>query len=229
MTKQNQQKKAAAEKAVDYIKPGTVVGLGTGSTVQFALEKIARLLEEKKLYNIIGISTSKATESAARKFNIPTAAFSEKPNIDLTIDGADEVDPQLNLIKGGGGALLREKIIAQASKELIIIIDEGKYSEQLGTNWAVPVEVIPFAAESEKIFLQSFGADVKFRMEEDLKFITDEGNWILDCNFGKIKDPAKLSFVLNSRAGIVEHGLFIGLAGKVIIAGENGIRELEKD
>lgn len=225
----NELKRIAAEKAVDYIKDGMVLGLGTGSTVLFALQKLSILIREGKLKNIVGIPTSKQTEVQARELSIPLTTLSENPSIDLTIDGADEVDKDLNLIKGGGGALLREKIVAQATNKNIIIVDESKLSDKLGDKWPVPVEVIPFAVESEREFLTLLGSKVTLRINKNEKsFITDENNLILDCNFGRINNPNSLSEKLNDRAGIVEHGLFINIADLVISASENEIVELKK-
>lgn len=260
-------KKAAAELAVTYVKSGMIVGLGTGSTIQFALERIAELLKIGELKNIFGIPSSLQTEREAKRLGIPLATLDEYPEIDLTIDGADEIafgfaesysDPVLTgeeslnnfaeghvasvsteektpakkstndiyLIKGGGGALLREKVIAQASKEEIIIIDENKFSNVLGTKWAVPIEVIPFALNAEVEFLKSMNAVVSIRVNNDeSKFKTDEGNYIIDCNFGKIKDIKALSTLLNCRAGIVEHGIFVNLVSRVIIATQEGVKE----
>jgi len=153
--------------------------------------------------------------------------LNEYPSIDLTIDGADEVDDEMNLIKGGGGALLREKIVAQASEREIIVVDETKLSPTLGTQWAVPVEVAPFGWRSQAAYLESLGAELTPRREEDgTLFRTDQGNLILDCDFGPIEDPASLAAQFNQRAGIMEHGLFLGLATDVIVAGAEGIRHL---
>jgi len=220
-------KKLAAEKAVEFIESEMVVGLGTGSTAVFAVRKIGELLQNGGLKGIVGIPSSSATEKEARKYNVPLTTFNETQTIDLTIDGADEVDKELNLIKGGGGALLREKILAQSSLKNIIIVDESKLSSHLGNTWALPVEVIKFAAQVEKKFLESIGAAVKLRIDKQGNtFVTDEGNWILDADFGKIENPKKLSIQLEKRAGIVEHGLFIGTTDKVIVASNNGIKIL---
>ena len=233
-------KKQAAEKAVTYIKSGMVVGLGTGTTSKFALHRIAELIQEGSLKNILGIPSSVETEKAAKELNIPLTTLDEHPEIDITIDGADEVavsnpDTVLTgersdenyIIKGGGGALLREKVLAQASKEEIIIIDESKFSEFIGTKWGIPVEVLSFALETEKQFLESICTKVTIRQNKDgSDFITDEGNKILDCHFGKINDPKGLSILLNCRAGIVEHGLFINLASRIIIAFDEDVREI---
>ncbi|MCZ7602234.1 MAG: ribose 5-phosphate isomerase A [Melioribacteraceae bacterium] len=222
-------KKQAAEKAVEQIQSGMVVGLGTGSTTTFAIQKIAELLKSGQLKNIVGIPTSKTTEELARSLNIPLTTFAKIQEIDLTIDGADEVDFDLNLIKGGGGALLREKVVAQASKKVIIIVDESKVSKHLGEKWHVPIEVLQFCVELEKKYLESIGARVKLRSGKDGNpFITDEGNYILDANFGVINSPQSLAGQLESRAGIVEHGLFIGLADEVIVAASNGTNSLKK-
>ncbi|MBI9072770.1 MAG: ribose-5-phosphate isomerase RpiA [Melioribacteraceae bacterium] len=222
-------KKAAAEKAVEEIESGMTIGLGTGSTAYFAIIKIAELIKEGRLKNIKAIPTSKQTEELARENNIPLTTFAESSCIDITIDGADEVDRKLNLIKGGGGALLREKVVAQSTKKNIIVVDESKLSENLGDNFFVPVEVLEYALEPEKKFLQELGALVKIRRDIENKiFKTDENNIILDCTFGSINEPADLNKQLNERAGIVGHGLFIELASKVIVASEEkGIFTLE--
>lgn len=229
MTAWDELKKAAALQALAFLEPGMVVGLGTGSTVRFALEGLGEKLRTGELKNIIGIPSSIQTEKIAYRLNIPLTDFIHHSQIDVTIDGADEVDDQLNLIKGGGGALLREKVLAQASRQNIIIVDASKVTGVLGTKWALPVEVIPFAAEIEKKYLQTLGASVELRKTPsgDI-YKTDQNNYILDANFGQISDPYKLAADLNPRAGIVEHGLFLNLASKVIVAESAGIRILEK-
>lgn len=222
-------KQQAAEFAVQFIESGMVVGLGTGSTAIFATRKIGQLLKDGDLTNIIAIPTSLKTEEEAKKLAIPLTTLDEHPAIDLTIDGADEVAPDFNVIKGGGGALLREKIVAQATKRQIIVVDDSKLSDQLGTHWAIPIEVIPFGWHSQAAFLESLGAKVTQRMtDENTPYYTDQKNIILDCNFGKIANPANLAQTIIQRAGIVEHGLFINLAHDVIVAGEDGIRHLQR-
>lgn len=224
---QNELKKLAAEKAVESIKSEMIVGLGTGSTAYFAIKKIGELLASGELKDVLGIPTSVSTANIAREFNIPLTTLDKHPHIDVTIDGADEVDTKLNLIKGGGGALLREKVIAQATKKQIIVVDETKISDNLGEKWAVPVEVLKMATVTENLFLKSIGAETKPRIDEkDHLVTTDEGNLIIDANFGKIKDPQKLAQLLENRAGIVEHGLFIGLTDEVIVASSDGIKIL---
>lgn len=222
-------KKQAAEKAVEQIEPGMIVGLGSGSTTIFAIRKIGELFKAGKLNNIIGIPTSKATEELAVSLNIPLTTFEQHQKIDITIDGADEVDENLNLIKGGGGALLREKVVAQASTTEIIVVDDSKLSKHLGEKWHVPVEVLKFCLQLEKKFLESLGAKVVLRRDQKGNmYITDEGNYILDANFGLIESPIELAQKLEARAGIVEHGIFINLASEIIVASTNGISSIKK-
>jgi ribose 5-phosphate isomerase A len=222
-------KKQAAENAVESIQDGMILGLGTGSTTLFAIRKIGELVNKGVLTRIFCIPSSQKTESQARKLSIPLTTLQEHPVIDITIDGADEVDPELNLIKGGGGALLREKIIAQASKRVLIIIDESKLSPRLGTRWSVPVEVIEFGQMPVIRYLESLGAKVKLRLNENGRpFRTDEGNTIVDCDFGPIRDLDQLYKALSKNAAIVESGLFLGLASEVIIAARKGIERLSR-
>jgi len=222
-------KKRATEHAVEYVKSGMIVGLGHGSTAAFAVKHIARLLETGGLSNILGIPCSIQVEDEARQLGIPLGTLDEHPVIDVTIDGADEVDPNLDLIKGGGGALLREKIVAQASLREIIVVDESKLSPALGTRWPVPVEVIPFGWRSQISFLEFLGARVSVRQTRDgRRFVTDQGNLILDCNFGPLPQPTQVARELSQRTGIVEHGLFLGLTTDVIVAGKNRVRHLTR-
>jgi ribose 5-phosphate isomerase A len=220
------EKQQAADCAVEYVQSGMVVGLGAGSTAILATQRIGQLLRQGRLRDIIGFPCSSVIEAEARALGIPITL--DPPGaVDLTIDGADEVDPELNLIKGGGGALLHEKIVAQASLREIIIVDESKLSPALGTHWALPVEVIPFGWHAQKRFLESLGARITVRQQHDgTPFRTDQGNLMLDCAFGPIREPAMLAAKLDTRTGIVEHGLFIGLATEVIVAGAGGIRHL---
>lgn len=201
-----------------------VVGLGTGSTAIFATRRLGEMLRQGTLRDILGFATSQATWEEAQRLGIPLLAQEMPRAIDLTIDGADEVDPQLNVIKGGGGALLREKIVAQASRRLVITVDDSKLSPRLGTLHPVPVEVLAFGWRSQARFLESLQATVAVRKRPDgSQFATDSGNMILDCHFGPIADLASLAESLSRRAGIVEHGLFLELATDVIIAGPAGI------
>jgi ribose 5-phosphate isomerase A len=228
LEKQDELKQKAAHRAVEFIESGMIVGLGTGSTTEFAVRRIGERLKSGDLKDIVGIPTSIRTQKLAGELNIPLCGLDDQPDIDVTIDGADEVDPDLNLIKGGGGALLREKVVAQASRQNIIIVDESKLSACLGTHWALPIEVISFAVKTEKNFLESLGASVALRTEaEGQPYKTDQLNFILDANLGEMADPTGIAARLNGRAGIVEHGLFLGLASDVIVAAEDGIRHLK--
>lgn len=223
-------KQQAAERAIEYVQSGMVVGLGHGSTAVFAVRCLAEILRAGQLRDVDAVPCSAQVEGEAQELGIPLTTLDERPVVDLTIDGADEVDPNLDLIKGGGGALLREKIIAQASRREIIIVDETKLSPLLGAQWAVPVEVIPFGWRSQAAYLESLGASVTVRRGADgSPFRTDQGNMILDSHFGPMPEPALVADHLSRRAGIVEHGMFIGLASEVIVAGREGIRHLKRD
>jgi ribose 5-phosphate isomerase A len=228
MTPQDELKQKAAVFAVGFVESGMVVGLGTGSTTQFALEHLGEQIRSGRLRDIVGIPSSLRTEKTARALGIPLTDFEAHPLIDVTIDGADEVDPDLNLIKGGGGALLREKVLAQATRRNIIIVDESKLAPRLGTKWALPVEVVPFARPAEERFIASMGAAVTLRSKDGRPVATDQGNLLLDAAFGPMENPAAIAEQLNGRAGIVEHGLFLGLARDVIVAGRGGIRHLTR-
>ncbi len=225
--KVEQGKREAAEAAVELVRPGMVVGLGHGSTARYALLKIAQLWHAGKLPDIKAIPCSRAVEQEARALGLPLATLEEFPVVDLTIDGADEIDPKLNVIKGGGGALLREKIVAQATRREVIVADWTKLSPALGTRSPVPVEVLPFGWKSQTNFLEGLGAKVVLRTEaKGTPYITDQGNYILDCWFGPIPDPWALARKLEARAGIIEHGLFLGLVHEAFVAGPEGLRHL---
>jgi ribose 5-phosphate isomerase A len=225
----------AAMHALTYIESGMIVGLGHGSTAILAVRGLAEKIVRGELSDIRGIPCSRQIEAEARRLGIPLTTLEDHPSIDLTFDGADEVDPALNLNKGGGGALLREKIVAQASRREIIVVDESKLSPALGTHWAVPVEIIPFGWRTQAAYLESLGAQVRLRPGDDAReqggepFRTDQGNLILDCNFGPISDPVSLGARLDARTGIVAHGLFLGLATQVIVAGAWGIKHLQRE
>jgi len=212
-------KRIAAENAVDYINDGMIIGLGTGSTAYWAIQKIGE--RTKKGLNIKAIATSKNTENLAKEFGINLVSFSEIDEIDITIDGADEVDNELNLIKGGGGALLREKIVAASSKQVIIVIDESKLVNRLG-NFLLPVEVVKFGFEISMKKLKMLGCEPRLRLFNSKAFVTDNGNYIIDCNFGSIEDPENLSIEINKIAGVVDNGLFINMASEVIIGYKDG-------
>lgn len=213
-------KKLAAEQAVTHIKSGMMVGLGTGSTAAFAIQKIGDRVKEEGL-QIRAIATSKRSEEMAKKLNIPIVGFKDFDRIDITIDGADEVDENLDIIKGGGGALLREKIISMQSNENIIIVDETKLVKHLG-RFPLPVEVVPFAVIAVTKKLQELGCTATLRKVNNEIYITDNSNYILDCGFGEIKDPATLHQTINNITGVVDNGLFIQRAGLVIAAYNDG-------
>ncbi len=220
-------KKAAAEYAVRYVDSGMAVGLGTGSTAIFAIRHIGALLQSGQLKDIVGFATSRASWDAAVALKIPMMTEDLPRAIDVTIDGADEVDPQLNLVKGGGGALLREKLVAQATSREIIVVDESKLSPRLGTKHVLPIEVLPFGWRSQLRFLDSLGARCVVRhMPDGQQCYTDQGNLLIDCDFGPIADAARLARQLEERAGIVEHGLFLNLTHCVVVSSTSGVREL---
>ncbi len=220
-------KQAAAEAAVGAVESGMVVGLGTGSTAVHAIRALGRLLQEGQLTDIIAIATSEATAHEARAWQIPLSGLNQHPTVDVTIDGADEIDPALNLIKGLGGALLREKIVALASKQVIIVGDYTKRVGRLGERAPVPVEVIPFAQTPVAAYLKSLGARVIPRQHKGDLFQTDEGNIILDCYFEAISDAPALDQALRARSGVVEHGLFLGIATQAIVGGPEGLVYLQ--
>ena len=209
------EKQRAAEAAVEYVKDGMIVGLGTGSTTEFAVKKLGERVRDGLA--IRGIPTSDVTKVQAEEEGIPLIDFSETMYIDLTIDGADEIDVNLNMIKGGGAALLREKIVASASKEEIIIVSHEKFVKQLGS-FPLPVEVIPFGWQVIFNQLETLGGSPDLRLKQGQPLLTDQGNYIIDCRFRQILDAAQLEQRLNMIPGVVENGLFIGLCTRMIMA-----------
>jgi ribose 5-phosphate isomerase A len=226
LVEEQEMKKQAAEKAVQYVEDGMIVGLGTGSTVEFAIKKLGELVKDG--LKIEGIPTSLKTKRLATELKIPLRELDDHTDIDVTIDGADEVDSNLNLIKGGGGALTREKIIAYHSKKVIIIVDETKIVKGLGCDSFLPVEVIKFGWPAIKKALEGLGCTGELRKIMDEAFITDNQNYILDCDFGKIAEPEVLEKEINNIPGVLENGLFIGLADEVIVGSKQGIMTLER-
>jgi ribose 5-phosphate isomerase A len=220
-------KQQAAERAAELVCSGMVVGLGTGSTATYATRRLAELLRARLLRDIVGVPTSRATAVVAGQLGIPLLTGNVATQVDLTIDGADEVSAEFHLIKGGGGALLREKIVAESSRRLVIVVDESKLSPNLGTRAPLPVEVVQFGWHPLAEYLRALGADVTLRAHSGGEpFVTDQGNYILDCAFGQILNPGTLAASIRARAGIVEHGMFIGLTSDVIVAGVRGVRHL---
>ncbi len=223
----NELKRQAAWRAVGFVGDGMVVGLGHGSTAAFAVERIAERLRAGELAGIVCVPCSEEVAALAERLGIPLTTLDDHPSIDVTIDGADEVDAEMNLIKGGGGSLLREKIVASASAREIIVVDGSKLSTRLGTRFALPVEVVPFAWTVEAAALEALGAHVLRRGGDD-PFLTDQSNFILDCDLGPIEQPSEMSRRLDARPGIVAHGLFVDLATDLVVATERGVRHFVK-
>ena len=225
----DEQKKQAAEAAIAYIEPGMRLGLGTGSTAAWFVRALGR--EVAAGLDIVGVPTSLATEQLAKTLGIPLTSLDEETRLDITVDGADEIGPQLALIKGGGGALLREKIVAAASDRMIVIADHTKHVEWLGT-YPLPIEVIAFGLGSTKIALTMAAAEIglsgsfSIRMAGETEFRTDSGNLILDASFGRIPEPEALADRLNRIPGIVEHGLFLNMASIALIAGPETVETI---
>lgn len=223
-------KQRAAEAALAFVKSGMVVGLGTGSTADFFLIALAEALKCGQLRDIHGVPTSRPSEWRAQQLGIPLTTLVAHPTVDITVDGADEVDPKLDLIKGAGGALLREKIVAQHTKRLVIIADASKRVKVLGSQSPVPVEVAHFAHEAHIPFFRKLGSVATLRIAPDGKvFMTDNGNYIYDCRFEKIKNPSTLLESLLYRAGVVDCGLFLGMANIALIANDKSVEELRRE
>jgi ribose 5-phosphate isomerase A len=220
MSRQDEHKRAAAQAAVLAVQDGMRVGLGSGSTALHAVRELGERVRAG--LTITGVPTSRQTEAAAREAGIPLDDLSERPWLDLTLDGADEVDGRLRLVKGGGGALLREKIVASASRRLLILVDASKCVERLGA-FPLPVEVVPFAASVVAAHVARWGVTPRLRVRGGAPFVTDEGNHVLDCPFGEITDPEGLAARLADVPGVVEHGLFLDLADAVYVAGDDGV------
>jgi ribose 5-phosphate isomerase A len=222
-----QAKRAAGRAAAErYVRSGQRVGLGTGSTAVWAIRRLGELLADGSLTDIVGVPTSGAAADEARTCGVPLGTLGDHPRLDVTIDGADEVSPAFDLVKGGGGAHLHEKVVAQASTHLVIVVDEAKLVPSLGTTFAVPVEVVQAAVRPESEFLTSLGATPIRRMTGAGPYVTQEGNAILDATFGPIPDPANLLATLDARAGVMAVGLFVGMRPTVVVAGLDGVREL---
>ncbi|MNZ78091.1 Ribose-5-phosphate isomerase A [compost metagenome] len=216
-------KQLAAEKAVEYVEDGMKVGLGTGSTAYWAIRKLGERVSEG--LKITAVATSRASEEQARELGIPLVAFGDIDSLDLTIDGADELDSSLQLIKGGGGALLREKIVASNSTRMIVIADEGKVVNTLG-KFPLPVEIVPFAWEWTVAELAKLGCQPELRRSGEELYKTDNGNYIADCRFEAIEAAPKLALTIQSIPGVVDHGLFIGIAAMAIVGKLDGTIEI---
>ncbi len=227
---QDDLKRNAAEAALTSVQSGMVLGLGTGSTVRHFVDLLGAAIGNGSLTDIVGVPTSLQTEAQARALEIPLVDLGDRDSLDLTIDGADEIDPSLDLIKGLGAALLREKMVAQASKRLIIISDDSKLVDRLGTRAPLPVEVVDWAVGAQKRFLESTGAIVTLRTASDGSTVhSDNGNVFLDCAFENgIDEPVELERTLLYRAGVVGTGLFLGMADEAVIAQPSGVRIMKR-
>ena len=228
MNVQDQAKRIAAEHACRYVEDGMTVGLGTGSTADHAVKHLGERVA--KGLRIVGVPTSHKTEELARKVGIPLASLDEVERIDVTIDGADEVDPELDLIKGLGGALLREKVVASITRKQVIVVDPSKLVPRLGTRSPLPVEVVPFGATVVARRLKERGLEPVLRAKDGKTFVTDNGNHVLDVRFPHGIDQARpLERELNNTPGVVENGLFLGLTWKVVIGEADGtVREMDR-
>jgi ribose 5-phosphate isomerase A len=220
-------KRLTGEKAAEYIEDGMIIGLGTGSTAYYAVKKVGELVRDG--LKIKAVPTSKETAELAAAEGIDLVELADVEGLDLTIDGADEVDPDFNLIKGGGGALLREKIVASATDKLVIVVDESKLVEHLGA-FPLPVEVTPFSWQYTQRMIEKFSCSSEIRRKDGEIFETDNGNYILDCDFGQIEDPLKISVELNKLPGVVENGIFAEMAEIVVVGYNDGhIEVLDKE
>src|SRR5437588_1210022 len=226
------QKRAAAARALDFVRSGMRLGLGTGSTARPFVELLAERVRAG--LDVVAVPTSEETRAQAERLGVPLTTLDETPELDMTVDGADEIAPDLSLIKGGGGALLREKIVAQASTRIVVIADESKWVPMLG-RFPLPVEVVPFglaatrrAVEAASAVAGSPGPALLRRCKDGHAFVTDGGHWILDAALERIPDPAALALQLSAIAGVVEHGLFIALAQTAVLAGRDGVRVVER-
>lgn len=226
------QKRAAAARAVDFVRSGMRLGLGTGSTAQHFVELLAERVRTG--LDVIAVPSSEATRAQAERLGIALTTLEQTPELDLTVDGADEIAPDLNLIKGGGGALLREKIVASASAQMIVIADASKWVPVLG-RFPLPIEIVPFGAaatrravEAAAIEIGCPGPALLRKGKDGHAFVTDGGHWLLDAQLQRIPDPQTLAARLSAVPGVMEHGLFIGLAGTAIVAGPDGVRLIER-
>jgi len=222
MTSADVGKRAAARLAADMVQSGMRLGLGSGSTFLLVLERLSERVRDEKL-DIAGVPTSKGTAEAARRFGIPLLSMTEIDQLDLAIDGADEIDPKKNMIKGGGAAHVREKIVAAAAKEMLVVVDESKLVEVLGRRFLLPVEIMQFGWRQAARAIAATGCTPQLRaVASGEPLITDNGNYILDCKYDGITDPATLHDQLNALPGVLDCGLFVGMAGRVIVGERSG-------
>ncbi len=221
-------KKRAAHAALSHVESETVIGLGTGSTAEHMIQILSSLLASGKLTDVKGVPTSNRTSKFANALGVPITTLNEYPILDLSIDGADLIDNNLNVIKGGGGALFREKIVASASKTYIIIADKRKIVKKLGTGFPLPIEVLPFSMTHVTQKISELGAEVMTRSVHNKPIVTDNGNYILDADFGPINNPERLEINLKSIPGVIETGLFLGYVDIAYLGTEDGIQKLHR-
>jgi ribose 5-phosphate isomerase A len=226
------QKRAAAARAVEFVRPGMRLGLGTGSTAKHFVERLAERVAQG--LTVVAVPTSEATRGLAQRLGITLTTLDETPELDLTVDGADEIAADLTLVKGGGGALLREKIVAAASATMVVIADQSKWVQRLG-RFPLPIEIVPFGATATRRAVEAAaaaagcpGPAVLRRTADGHAFVTDGGHWLVDARLHQIGDPPALAARLAAVPGVVEHGLFIGLARTAIVAGPDGVRLVER-
>lgn len=223
MATRDELKRAAAQRALEFVRDGMVLGLGSGSTAEICLRELAARVARG--LQVLGVPTSRRTEELARQLGVPLTTLDEHPSLDLVIDGADEIDPRtFNLLKGRGGALLREKLVASAARERVIIADESKLVQTLGERQAVPVEIVRFGWRHTAASLAALGCQTTLRQVDGAPFVTDEGHYILDCRFGPIRAPGELAWRIKTLVGVVEHGIFAGLADRLVIGGAAGVQ-----
>jgi ribose 5-phosphate isomerase A len=221
MTDANAAKRAAAYAAADLVQSGTKLGLGSGSTFLFVIERLAERVRRDGL-DVTGVPSSEATAAAAKAAGLRLTSLDDVDRLDVAIDGADEVDPQKNLVKGGGGAHVRERIVAAAAKELIVVVDEKKLVPVLGKAFLLPVEVMQFGWKQAERLVAATGCKPQRRERDGAPFVTDNGNFVLDCKYDGIEDPAWLDAQLNALTGVVDHGLFVGMAGRIVVGDAQG-------
>ncbi len=221
MTDPDVAKRAAAYAAADLVQDGMTIGLGSGSTFSFVLDRLAERMRDEGL-QLRGVPTSAQTAAAAERVGVPLLSLDEVERLDLAIDGADEVDPEHNLIKGGGAAHTRERLVAATAEELVVIVGENKLVAVLGEQFRLPVEVMPFGWTHARRRVEATGCTTELRARGDEPRVTDNGNWILDCSYGGITEPRALADVLDATVGVVDHGLFVGMAGRVVVADDQG-------
>ncbi len=221
MSDPNAGKRAAARAAADLVRTNTTIGLGTGSTFAFVIERLAERIRDEGL-RIAGVPTSKATADLAAAARIPLREIDDVAGLDLAIDGADEVDPKKCLVKGGGAAHTRERMVAVLAKELVVIVDDSKLVPMLGKGFLLPIEVLPFGWKQTERRIAATGCRPTLRQKNGTTVVTDNGNWVLDCKYDGIPDPGALARTLDCTVGVVDHGLFVGMAGRVIVGDGRG-------